>query len=146
MQELRSLAYPVAQLLMGALKLMPSAGFFPLRLRLARALVGLERDTRLLIPLSPTLLDMLSWKGVSTAPAAPCASIYLVLGFWLLLATASRWAQLNKQRLSTHRGHAARTVDFIENEQVHQAAAVGRDRVRRFCQGNDRSQGAAACT
>ena len=65
MQELRSLAYPVAQLLMGALRLVPTPGFFPLRLRLARALVGLERDVGLLIPLAPSLLDMLSWKGAS---------------------------------------------------------------------------------
>ena len=93
LQELHSLAYPVAQLLMGALRLMPTPSFFPLRLRLARALVGLERDTGLLIPLGPPLLDMLSWKGVSH-PVLLCIAgdcIHLSLSGALVSATLARF-------------------------------------------------------
>ncbi|KAK9791168.1 hypothetical protein WJX73_004155 [Symbiochloris irregularis] len=64
-EELRSLAYPVAQLLLGSLRLMPTPTFLPLRLRLARALVALEAETKLCIPLGSVLLDMLTWKGLS---------------------------------------------------------------------------------
>ena len=44
---------------------MPTPGFLPLRLRLSRALVGLEAHSHSLMPLGPLLLDMLSWKGAA---------------------------------------------------------------------------------
>lgn len=67
MQVLRPLAYPVAQLLTGTIRLVPTARYFPLRLRLVRALNGLARGVGHFIPVAPLLLEALQWKGLHTA-------------------------------------------------------------------------------
>ena len=64
LQELRPLVYPLVQVLVGAVRLLPSPRYFPLHLRLLRALVGLGTATRLLLPVSPLLLDMLCWAAL----------------------------------------------------------------------------------
>ncbi len=71
---LAPLAFPVSQLLAGAARLVPSARYLPLRLRLLRALVRLGAATRLAVPAAPALLDLLAWpallKSARPAPAA----------------------------------------------------------------------------
>ena len=59
LQELRPLVYPLAQVLLGAVRLVPTPRYFPLRLRCIRALLGLGRAVGQFIPLSPLLLEML---------------------------------------------------------------------------------------
>ena len=56
--------YPLAQVLTGAVRLLPTPRYFPLHLRLLRALVGLGAATRLLLPVTPLLLDMLRWAAL----------------------------------------------------------------------------------
>ena len=59
LQELRALVYPVTQVLIGAVRLVPTPRYFPLRLRCIRALLGLGKAVGQFIPLSPLLLEML---------------------------------------------------------------------------------------
>lgn len=75
-QALRPLTFPVAQLLAGAARLVPTSRYLPLRLRLLRALVGLGRATRLDVPAVPLLLELLQWSalGKGLRPAASGAA------------------------------------------------------------------------
>ena len=59
MQELKPLVYPLAQVLLGAVRLVPTPRYFPLRLRCIRALLALGKALNQFIPLSPLLLEML---------------------------------------------------------------------------------------
>ncbi|DBA84942.1 TPA: hypothetical protein ACH3X2_005684 [Trebouxia sp. C0005] len=58
-QELRPLVYPLTQVLLGTVRLVPTPRYFPLRLRCIRALLGLGKAVGQFIPLSPLLLEML---------------------------------------------------------------------------------------
>jgi len=69
-QELRALVYPLVQVLLGAARLVPAPRYFPLRLRLARALHRLAASANVLVPLSPLLLEMLQWSDLSKTPQA----------------------------------------------------------------------------
>ena len=59
LQELKALVYPLTQVLLGAVRLVPTPRYFPLRLRCIRALLGLGKAMGQFIPLSPLLLEML---------------------------------------------------------------------------------------
>ena len=74
--QLRGLVYPVAQLLLAAVRLVPSPQYFPLHLRCIRALNRLARACDVYIPVSSLVLQLLQWKGFrqpakSMAPEAP---------------------------------------------------------------------------
>ena len=98
-QELRPLVYPLAQVLVSAVRLLPSPRYFPLHLRLLRALVGLGAATRLLLPVTPLLLDMLRWAalhrrvrgGSGTGPGQPAQpqGVLLLRASKAALATAA---------------------------------------------------------
>ncbi|KAG0472810.1 hypothetical protein HPP92_014667 [Vanilla planifolia] len=62
------LAYPLTQILLGMATLVPTARFFPLRLRCIRMLNRLARATGAFIPVSTILLDMLDMKELSRRP------------------------------------------------------------------------------
>ena len=64
LQDLRQLVYPAAQLLLGAVRLVPSPTWFPLHLRLLSALHGLSTATGVYIPMAQHLLRMLHWPGL----------------------------------------------------------------------------------
>eukprot|EP00873_Tetraselmis_striata_P023861 jgi/Tetstr1/444125/TSEL_032023.t1 len=68
-EGLRPLVYPVAQLLMGAVRLVPTPRYFPLRLRLLSALASLSTATGYFLPLAPLLLEVLNWAELSKKPA-----------------------------------------------------------------------------
>lgn len=74
-QELRPLVYPLTQVLIGAVRLVPTPRYFPLRLRCIRALLSLGRAVGQFIPLSPLLLEMLQWGELSKRPQAGVGGI-----------------------------------------------------------------------
>ncbi|KAF7592280.1 Nucleolar Complex 2 protein [Aspergillus hancockii] len=57
---LRPLIYPVVQITIGAMRLIPTATYFPLRFQLTRSLLRLSRATGTYIPLAPALLEVLN--------------------------------------------------------------------------------------
>jgi nucleolar complex protein 2 len=58
--QLRPLIYPAVQVTLGAIRLIPTATYFPLRFQLTRSLLRLSRATGTYIPLAPALLEVLN--------------------------------------------------------------------------------------
>lgn len=71
LQELRPLVYPLAQVLLGTVRLVPTPRYFPLRLRCLRALLALGKAVGHFIPLSPLLLEMLQVHSSRLALQGP---------------------------------------------------------------------------
>ncbi|KAI9677223.1 MAG: Nucleolar Complex 2 protein [Trizodia sp. TS-e1964] len=65
---LRPLIYPTVQITLGALRLIPTAQYFPLRFHLFRALLRISRSTGTYIPLVPSLLEVLSLAEMRKPP------------------------------------------------------------------------------
>lgn len=57
---LRPLIYPVVQITLGAMRLIPTATYFPLRFQMTRSLLRISRATGTYIPLSSSLLEVLT--------------------------------------------------------------------------------------
>lgn len=65
---LHPLIYPLVQITLGALRLIPTPTYFPLRFHLTRSLLRLSRTTSTYIPLAPALLEVLSSPDLSKPP------------------------------------------------------------------------------
>ncbi|KAL8361781.1 hypothetical protein RB601_007550 [Gaeumannomyces tritici] len=66
--QLRLLVYPLVQVTLGAMRLIPTAIYFPLRFHLIRSLLRLSRATGIYIPLASALLEVLSSAEMRKAP------------------------------------------------------------------------------
>ncbi|KAK5076398.1 Nucleolar Complex 2 protein [Lithohypha guttulata] len=58
--ELRQLIYPVVQITLGVMRLIPTPTYFPLRFQLIRALLRISQSTGTYIPLASALLEVLN--------------------------------------------------------------------------------------
>jgi nucleolar complex protein 2 len=58
--QLRPLIYPVVQITLGVMRLIPTSTYFPLRFQLMRSLLRLSQATETYIPLSAALLEVLN--------------------------------------------------------------------------------------
>lgn len=67
---LRPLIYPVVQITIGAMRLIPTAQYFPLRFQLTRGLLRLSRATGTYIPLASVLLEVLNLAEMRKPPKA----------------------------------------------------------------------------
>jgi nucleolar complex protein 2 len=67
---LRPLIYPVVQITLGAMRLIPTAQYFPLRFQLIRSLLRISRTTGTYIPLAPVLVEVLQSRELRKAPKA----------------------------------------------------------------------------
>jgi len=65
---LRPLIYPVVQITLGAMRLIPTAQYFPLRFQMTRALLRISRATGTYIPLGAPLLEVLTSAEMRKAP------------------------------------------------------------------------------
>lgn len=66
--DFRPLAYPLSQIISGVARLVPTARYFPLRLRCAKMLNRIAASTCTFIPVSMLLLDMLEMKELNRPP------------------------------------------------------------------------------
>uniref|UniRef100_A0A2P2M6A3 Uncharacterized protein MANES_17G118000 n=1 Tax=Rhizophora mucronata TaxID=61149 RepID=A0A2P2M6A3_RHIMU len=66
--DFRPLAYPLAQIISGVARLVPTARYFPLRLWCVRMLNRISASTGTFIPVSMLLLDMLDMKELNRPP------------------------------------------------------------------------------
>jgi len=66
--ELRPLIYPTVQVTLGALRLIPTSTYFPLRFHLIRSLLRLSRTTGTYIPLASALLEVLNSAEMKKPP------------------------------------------------------------------------------
>ncbi|KAK1076000.1 Nucleolar Complex 2 protein [Friedmanniomyces endolithicus] len=67
---LRPLTYPLVQVTLGALRLIPTATYFPLRFQLVRALLRISLTTGTYIPLAPALHEVLNSAEMRRPPKA----------------------------------------------------------------------------
>ena len=67
-EEFRPLAYPLTQIIHGMACLVPSARYFPVRLRCVKMLNCIAEATGTFIPVSSLLLDMLEMKELRGRP------------------------------------------------------------------------------
>ncbi|KAI4235035.1 MAG: hypothetical protein L6R40_006581 [Gallowayella cf. fulva] len=67
---LHPLLYPLVQITLGALRLIPTPTYYPLRFQLARSLLRISRATTTYIPLAPSLLEVLQSTEM-TKPRKP---------------------------------------------------------------------------
>jgi nucleolar complex protein 2 len=65
---LRPLIYPVVQLTLGAMRLIPTAQYFPLRFQLIRSLLRISSATATYIPLAPALIEVLNSAEMKKQP------------------------------------------------------------------------------
>lgn len=65
---LRPLIYPLIQVTLGAIRLIPTAQYFPLRFYLLRSLLRLSRATGVFIPLAPLIFEVLSSSELKKKP------------------------------------------------------------------------------
>ena len=68
---LHPLVYPLVQITNGALRLIPTPTYFPLRFHLSRALLRLSYATTTFIPLAPSLLEVLTSPECSKSNPKP---------------------------------------------------------------------------
>lgn len=67
--ELRPVAYPLAQIITGVARLVPTARYTPLRIRCVRMLNRIAASTGTFIPVSMLLVDMLEMKELNRPPS-----------------------------------------------------------------------------
>ena len=67
---LRPLVYPLAQVALGAARLLPSARYAPLRLRLVALLNRLAASTGRFIPIAPLLMELLTFSELTKPPVS----------------------------------------------------------------------------
>lgn len=68
--QLKLLIYPLVQVTLGAMRLIPTAIYFPLRFQLIRSLLRLSRATGTYIPLASALLEVLNSAELKKPPKA----------------------------------------------------------------------------
>jgi len=66
--QLKLLIYPLVQVTLGAMRLIPTALYFPLRFQLIRSLLRLSRATNTYIPLASALLEVLNSAEMKKPP------------------------------------------------------------------------------
>ncbi|CZR55141.1 related to excision repair protein RAD4 [Phialocephala subalpina] len=66
--ELRPLIYPLVQVTLGAMRLIPTSTYFPLRFHMMRSLLRLSRATGTYIPLAAPLLEVLNSAEMKKPP------------------------------------------------------------------------------
>ncbi|KAL8774061.1 MAG: hypothetical protein Q9209_001169 [Squamulea sp. 1 TL-2023] len=65
---LHPLLYPLVQITLGALRLIPTPTYYPLRFQLTRSLLRISRATITYIPLAPSLLEVLQSAEMTKPP------------------------------------------------------------------------------
>ncbi|KAK6859816.1 ribosome assembly protein [Apiospora arundinis] len=68
--QLKLLIYPLVQVTLGAMRLIPNATYFPIRFQLIRSLLRISRATGTYIPLSSALIEVLNSSEMRKTPKA----------------------------------------------------------------------------
>ncbi|KAI2641043.1 Noc2p family protein [Xylaria nigripes] len=66
--QLRLLIYPLVQVTLGAMRLIPTATYFPLRFHMIRSLLRISRSTGTYIPVASVLLEVLNSAEMRKSP------------------------------------------------------------------------------
>ncbi|KAI2603955.1 Noc2p family protein [Hypoxylon fragiforme] len=66
--QLKLLIYPLVQVTLGAMRLIPTATYFPLRFHMIRSLLRISRSTGTYIPLASALIEVLNSAEIRKSP------------------------------------------------------------------------------
>lgn len=132
--DLSPLAYPLTQIISGVARLVPTARYFPLRLRCARMLNRIAAATGTFIPVALLLLDMLDMKEFNRPPAGGVGKsidlrTVLKAGKPILKTRSFQEACVNTviEELSEHLANWSYSISFFE------LSFVPAVRLRNFC-------------
>lgn len=73
---LRQLIYPLVQVTLGTIRLIPTAQFFPLRFYLIRSLIRLSQSTGVFIPIFPLISEILTSTAFTKSPKKVNLSVF----------------------------------------------------------------------
>ncbi|XP_074576296.1 nucleolar complex protein 2 homolog isoform X2 [Curcuma longa] len=109
--DFRPLAYPLTQIIYGVASLVPTARYFPLRMRCIRMLNRIAEATGTFIPVSSLLLDMLEMKELNGHPTGGVGKAIDLLYV----------KQVDKTTLKTHLFQEACIYSLVEELAEHLA-------------------------
>eukprot|EP00163_Fabomonas_tropica_P027458 TRINITY_DN5292_c0_g1_i3.p1 TRINITY_DN5292_c0_g1~~TRINITY_DN5292_c0_g1_i3.p1 ORF type:complete len:823 (-),score=265.12 TRINITY_DN5292_c0_g1_i3:127-2595(-) len=109
--ELQPLVYPLTQVIIGTIQLVPTTRYFPLRFHCARMLNDLSRAADTYVPLAPLILEVLDSAELKKKPK-PSTAKPLILHLALkasdsVISTPSYHANIVKESLSILLDHFA---------------------------------------
>ncbi|XP_042437905.1 nucleolar complex protein 2 homolog isoform X2 [Zingiber officinale] len=107
--DFRPLAYPLTQIIYGVASLVPTARYFPLRMRCIRMLNRIAEATGTFIPVSSLLLDMLEMKELNGHPTGGVGKAIDLLYV----------KQVDKTTLKTHLFQEACLYSLVEELAEH---------------------------
>ncbi|KAM0950150.1 putative nucleolar complex protein [Dioscorea sansibarensis] len=109
--DFRPLAYPLTQIISGVACLVPTARYFPVRIRCIKMLNRLAAATGTFVPVSSLLLDMLEMKELNRPPTGGIGKAVNFLGV----------KQLDKTTLKTRAFQEACVFSIVEELTEHLA-------------------------
>lgn len=86
---LQPLLYPVVQVIVGAIKLSPTAQYYPLRFHCVRLLVSLSKNTGVFIPVLPFLLEVLNSYDFNKKHSKVCSGLTFIVIHLMVLYCAN---------------------------------------------------------
>ncbi|KAL3850067.1 hypothetical protein ACJIZ3_011949 [Penstemon smallii] len=132
--DLRPLAYPLTQIITGTARLLPSACYFPVRLRCVRMLNRISASTGSFIPVSLLLLDMLEIKELRRPPAGGVGKAVDLLSTLKVSKAALKTRAFQEacvfsviEELTEHLAQWSYSIAFLE------LSFVSSVRLRNFC-------------
>ncbi|KAF7791583.1 hypothetical protein EIP86_002600 [Pleurotus ostreatoroseus] len=119
--ELRPLIYPLIQITLGAIKLIPNSRSYPYHMHLVRSLLHLTQNTNTYVPLAPALLPVLT--STLTSSAAPKASTLRPLDFDTTLRAPQQYLKTRVYAEGVVEEAAFLLAEYLSSTPVH--ASVG---------------------
>ncbi|CAL1697939.1 unnamed protein product [Somion occarium] len=119
--ELRALMYPLVQVTLGAIKLIPTSRSYPLHLHLSRSLLHLTRHTRIYVPLAPCLFPIL--LSTLSAASKPKASTLRPLDFETTIRAPQQYLKTRVYNEGLAEETTFLLAEYLSSEPVHASVA-----------------------
>eukprot|EP01090_Pellita_catalonica_P019563 TRINITY_DN6704_c0_g1_i1.p1 TRINITY_DN6704_c0_g1~~TRINITY_DN6704_c0_g1_i1.p1 ORF type:complete len:503 (-),score=58.97 TRINITY_DN6704_c0_g1_i1:833-2341(-) len=147
-ETMRPLIYPLVQVIIGAIQLVPTARYYPLRFHLIRILNNLADDCDILIPTAPYLLDILCSKNFSSGKPSSARAKPIRFGYAIkvskgLLKTAVFYNGVAEQVFELLLEYLAIHSDLIAFPELSVPVVVALKKFKKTCRVAQWSRSAA---